>query len=469
MAKLAPVIMAGGGGTRLWPLSRQYYPKQFLPLVGETTLFQQAVQRLDGLANVVDPVIVGNEAHRFLLVEQLRQLGRRPLTILLEPVGRSTAPALMLAALWLGERERDPLILAMPADHVIRDRAAFQAAVQQGLSLAESGRLVTFGIVPSAPATGYGYIRRGAGQSVAQFVEKPDAETAKRYLQSGQYLWNSGIFLIRACLWIEELERHRPDIGRACRRAYQAGQRDGDFYRPDAQVFGSCPSESIDCAVMEKTDRAAVVPLDAGWSDVGDWSSLQAVSPQDVHGNVVQGDVLLQNTSSSLLLARHRLLTAVGLRDLIVVETADAVLIAHKDQAQDVKAIVQQLQQAGRAECEVHRKVYKPWGSYEVLDRGERFQVKRLTVNPGAALSLQKHQHRAEHWVVVRGSARVTRGDQVFVLKENESSYIPLGAVHRLENPGAVPLELIEVQSGDYLGEDDIVRLKDRYHRSSRE
>lgn len=473
MNDIVPVILSGGSGTRLWPLSREHYPKQLLALVGEETLLQQTAVRLDGMANVAAPLVVCNEEHRFLVAEQLRQCGRTARTILLEPFGRNTAPALTLAALTLLENGHDPVLLVMPADHVIRNRTLFQRAVAEGARLATEGRLVTFGIVPTQPETGYGYIRKGkrvtAGASahdVDAFVEKPDATRAAEYLASGQYLWNSGIFMMRAGAWLTEMERHRNDIAHICREAYKRGKADADFFRVDRATFDNCPSDSIDYAVMEKTGEAVVVPLDAGWSDVGAWSSLWQVCDRDAQGNAVRGDVLAVDTCDTLLYAEHRLLAAVGLRDMIVVETADAVLVAHRDRAQEVKEIVQRLKDDKREEHIAHRRVYRPWGHYESIDRGERFQAKRITVNPGAALSLQMHHHRAEHWVVVKGRARVTRDDEVFELTENQSTYIPIGTKHRLENSGAEPLEMIEVQSGSYLGEDDIVRFEDRYRRS---
>jgi mannose-1-phosphate guanylyltransferase/mannose-6-phosphate isomerase len=467
-----PVILSGGAGSRLWPLSREHYPKPLLPLVGDKSLLEQTACRLDGLPAVAAPVLVCNEEHRFLTAEQLRRIGKPAAAILLEPVGRNTAPALTLAALFLLEQGQDEVMLVMPADHVIPDIAAFQAAVLQGSQLAAAGQLVTFGIVPTHAETGYGYIRKGAAldsgtgaYQVAQFVEKPDAATACSYLDAGTYLWNSGIFMMRASRWLEELAQHRPDILKSCREAYEGGTRDSDFRRVAAAAFKACPSDSIDYAVMEKTDRAAVVALDAGWSDIGSWSSLADVSSADVNGNVVRGDVLTHATRNSLLMSHHRLVAAVGIQDVVIVETSDAVLVVNKDHAQDVKEIVAQLKLGARDEHKFHRKVYRPWGAYEGVDSAPRFQVKRLTVNPGASLSLQMHHHRAEHWIVVTGTARVTRGEEVFILSENQSTYIPLGEKHRLENPGAIPLEIIEVQSGSYLGEDDIVRFEDIYNR----
>ena len=460
-----PVILSGGSGTRLWPLSREHYPKQLLCLLGDETLLQQTVTRLNGLENVAPPVFVCNEEHRFLVAEQVRQIGIGAPDIILEPVGRNTAPALTLAALALLKDKGDAVMLVMPADHAIQDTSGFQRAVNQGLALAEDGRLVTFGIVPTTAETGYGYIKRGEGNAVAEFVEKPDYQTAQRYLAAGDYLWNSGIFMLRASAWIDELGRYQPDILRHCRAAHEGGKRDADFYRVNSESFASCPSDSIDYAVMEKTDRAMVVPLDAGWSDIGAWSALWEVSDRDADGNVVQGDVYAHDTKNTLLIAQHRLLGTVGVEDLIVVETPDAVLVAHKDHAQNVREVVNRLKMEKRSEYLMHRKVHRPWGSYEGVDAGERFQVKRLIVKPGAALSLQSHQHRAEHWVVVKGAARVTCGDEVFTLTENQSTYIPIGVRHRLENPGATPLEIVEVQSGGYLGEDDIVRFEDVYNR----
>ncbi len=465
--KINPVILSGGSGTRLWPLSREQYPKQLLCLMGERTLLQQTVSRLDGMDHVADPLLVCNEEHRFLIAEQLRQLGKKPADIILEPVGRNTAPALTLAALALQKTSPDDaLMLVMPADHVIQNVSEFHAVVEAGALLAEKGLLVTFGIVPAAPETGYGYIKKGDGHEVEAFVEKPDAQTADRYVKSGEYLWNSGMFMMPVSVWLDELKRFHPAMLEACKAAYEQGRRDGEFYRVNAQAFASCQSNSIDYAVMEETDRAAVVALDAGWSDIGAWSSLWEASARDKQGNVVQGDVFTHDTQNALLISQHRFLAAVGLDDIIVVETPDAVLVAHKDHAQNVKEVVSRLKQEKRSEYQTHRRVYRPWGYYEGIDAGPRFQVKRLMVKPGAALSLQMHHHRAEHWVVVTGTARVTKGEEVFMLTENQSTYIPLGTTHRLENPGNIPLEIVEVQSGSYLGEDDIVRFEDKYNRT---
>jgi mannose-1-phosphate guanylyltransferase / mannose-6-phosphate isomerase len=460
-----PVILSGGSGTRLWPLSREHYPKQLLDLVGDATLLQQTVQRLDGMLNVAPPVFVCNEEHRFLIGEQVRQIKTTAGKIILEPAGRNTCPAVTLAALALKDATPDAVMLVMPADHVVKDQAAFRQAVMTALPVALSGRLVTFGVVPTAPEIGYGYICKGAGNTVVKFVEKPDSATAKSYVQSGNYLWNSGMFLMSAAIWLAELRRLAPDILDSCIAALAAGRKDGDFYRVDSEAFMRCRSDSIDYAVIEKTDRAAVIPLNAGWSDVGAWSSIWEVSNQDAAGNVVRGDVILQNSRDTLVIAQQRLVAAVGLKDVIIIETSDAVLVADRQHSQDVKLVVERLKEKKRSEYRTHRRVYRPWGYYEAIDQGARFQVKRLCVTPGSALSLQMHHHRAEHWVVVKGTARVTRGEEVFLITENQSIYIPTGTKHRLENPGAIPLEIIEVQSGSYLGEDDIVRYEDRYNR----
>lgn len=468
---LYPVILSGGSGSRLWPLSREHYPKPLLPLVSGQTLLQDTACRLDEINDLADAVYVCNEEHRFLLAEQVAQLGKQPATIILEPEGRNTAPALTLAALFLLQKDPHAMMIVMPADHVIKETASFVAAVQQGRASAESGKLVTFGIVPDSAETGYGYIQRGSGDAVngvypvGQFVEKPDIETAEQYLAAGDYFWNSGIFLMRADKWLQEMTDKRPDIVASCQAAMEAGKQDSDFFRIEQDSFRACPSDSIDYAVMEKTSDAVVIPVSAGWSDVGAWPALWNVCPRDESGNVIQGDVIAHDTNNAFLLAQHRCLATVGLDNIIVIETADAVLVASKDKAQDVKEIVSHLKKEQRDECKVHREVFRPWGSYQGIDAGQRFQVKRLSVKPGAQLSLQMHHHRAEHWVVVKGTARVTCGDQVFNLHENESTYIPIGEKHRLENPGEIPLEIIEIQSGSYLGEDDIVRFEDIYDR----
>ncbi len=470
---LVPVILSGGSGTRLWPLSRELYPKQLLPLVAERTMLQETVARTRGLPDLGPPIVVCNENHRFMVAEQLRELGTTPQAIVLEPVGRNTAPAVAIAALAAvgASSPGDPVLLVLPADHVIRDVAAFQAAVALARAAAEAGGLVTFGVVADRVETGYGYIRRahdpGPVFRVAEFVEKPDAATARRYIESGEYYWNSGMFMFRASVYLAELGRHAPAMLAACRAALAAAGRDLDFLRLPAQEFSACPPDSIDYAVMEKTDAAVVVPLAAGWSDVGSWAALADALPRDEDGNVAVGDVITEDCTGSYLHSTSRLIAGVGLRDHVVVETKDAVLVAPRDRVQDVKQLVGELKARGRHETSLHREVYRPWGSYDSIDSGERFQVKRLIVKPGATLSLQLHHHRAEHWVVVTGTARVTRGDEVFTLSENESTYIPIGVRHRIENPGRIPLHIIEVQSGTYLGEDDIVRFEDRYGRDS--
>jgi mannose-1-phosphate guanylyltransferase/mannose-6-phosphate isomerase len=471
---LTPVILSGGAGTRLWPLSRELYPKQLLALTGTRTMLQQTVLRLEGLSASA-PVIVCNEAHRFLVAEQLRQLKITARATILEPFGRNTAPAIALAAhaaltgLAADENAVDPVLLVLPADHAIRDIAAFQRAVRVALGAAEAGQLATFGVVASEPETGYGYIQRGAPSggafAIARFVEKPDAATARELVSSGEYYWNSGMFMFRARRYLQELARFAPEMARLCEAAFRAARADLDFTRIDAASFEKCPADSIDYAVMEKTADAVVVPLDAGWSDVGSWSSLHAASDADAHGNVTHGDVLSEDTRGSYLYAESRLVAAVGLEDHVVVETKDAVLVAPKSRVQDVKKLVLQLKELGRYEHSLHREVFRPWGSYDSIEDGARFQVKLLKVKPGATLSLQMHHHRAEHWVVVAGTARITRGEEVFLLEENQSTYIPIGVKHRIENPGMIPLEIIEVQSGSYLGEDDIVRFEDVYGR----
>jgi mannose-1-phosphate guanylyltransferase/mannose-6-phosphate isomerase len=475
---LIPVILSGGAGTRLWPLSREGYPKQFLPLIGERTMIQETALRSAGVTGITGPIVVCNEAHRFLVAEQLRELNVVPRAILLEPSGRNTAPAVAVAAFAaVAGAQRDgmkaqPLLLVLPADHAITDLAAFQRAVTSAIPAAREGRLVTFGVVPTRPEQGFGYIRQGAGQGAArpvvEFVEKPDAARAETMVRSGDYFWNSGMFLLPAQGYLDELGRLDPEMLASCRKAYEAAESDLDFIRLDKAAFEACRADSIDYAVMEKTDRASVVPLSAGWSDVGSFSALQEALGADASGNVTRGDVVHENAVDCLLYSTDRLVAAVGLEGHVVIETKDAVMVAPKGRAQDVKLLVERMKKAGRPEPGLHREVFRPWGSYDSVDAGPRFQVKRLTVKPGAKLSLQKHAHRAEHWVVVKGMARITRDHEVFDLKENESTYIPIGAVHRIENPGSEPVQIIEVQSGGYLGEDDIVRLDDTYGRKGR-
>ena len=469
-----PVIMAGGSGTRLWPLSRGNYPKQFLALTGAHTMLQQTLLRLQGVAHSA-PLLICNEDHRFIAAEQVRQLNIQNAAILLEPVGRNTAPAIALAALKAQQDGEDPLLLVLAADHVINDTAAFQSAVLQAEVFANQDKLVTFGIVPTHAETGYGYIRRGGSAAdayyVQSFVEKPNAATAEQYLQTGEYYWNSGMFMFKASVYLQQLQAFRPDIYQACVAALSEQTPDLDFIRINKTAFMACPDDSIDYAIMEPltsngADAVVVVPLDAGWNDVGGFAALWQVAEKDNNGNVLQGDVLTANSQNCFVRSEQQLIATVGVTDLVVISTKDAVLVAHKDQAQDVKAIVNQLKAAGRPEVTFHREVYRPWGKYDSVDQGERFQVKRITVKPGAKLSVQMHHHRAEHWIVVSGTAKVTIDGVDQYLTENQSVYIPITAVHALENPGKVPLELIEVQSGSYLGEDDIVRFEDRYGRA---
>lgn len=480
---IQPVILSGGAGTRLWPYSREAYPKQFLCFSGDKTLLQETVARVadldragDASMTVAEPLVVCNESHRFLVAEQLRQLGYESGTIILEPIGRNTAPALTLAADYVVGTGVDPVLVIMPSDHHIEDAAGFRGRVMDAVREAHAGAVVTFGIVATKPETGFGYIRRGPEVKpgvyvLDRFVEKPDALTAESYVASGEYYWNSGIFVLRASVLIEQMRTYRRDIADACSEALSGAKRDGNFLRVDKSKFSACPSDSIDYAIMEKITkrqgvvRAEVLPLDVGWSDLGSWSAYSEVRPSDERGNVTVGDVFQKDTDNSLLYAQNRFLAAVGIKDLVVIETKDAVLVAHKDKAQEVKAITDYLRQSSRQEHVFHAKVHRPWGDYEGIDHGGRYQVKRLTVKPGAKLSLQRHHHRAEHWVVVKGTAKVTRGEETILLTENESTFIPLGVNHRLENPGVIPLEIIEVQSGSYLGEDDIVRFEDQYHR----
>ena len=469
---LIPLILSGGSGTRLWPVSRRNLPKQFLSLSGDGTLFQQAVTRTQKLPVAAAPIIVASEDHRFLAADQLLEAGVQGATIVLEPIARNTAPAIALGALKAIERDPQALLLVLPADHLIGDTKSFVDAVQQALPAARDGWLVTFGIRPDRPETGFGYIRRaesigGGAFRVERFVEKPDLATAEGYVKDGGYDWNSGMFLFKAARYLEELGQHAPEMLEAVRKAYATGHGDLDFVRVDAEAFAKVPDNSIDYAVMEKTSRAAVVPVSCAWSDIGSWSALWLSGKHDEQGNQREGDTLTVNTRNSLLRSHDRhMIATVGVEDLVVVTTPDATLVAHRDAAQDVKKVVDQLKASGRTEHSFHRVVHRPWGSYDSLEEGGRFQVKRIVVKPGASLSLQKHHHRAEHWIVVSGTAEVTCDEKVFLLAENQSTYIPLGSVHRLRNPGKVPLELIEVQSGSYLGEDDIVRFDDVYGRA---
>ena len=470
--KIHPVILSGGIGSRLWPLSRSLYPKQLLPLASDESLLQTTVKRVAGDARFAAPVMVCNEEHRFIIAEQLRSAGVAPQRILLEPEGRNTAPAVTAAAIDLLAQSPDALMLVMPSDHVIGDVAAFLAAVEIAATAARAGALVTFGITPTGPETGYGYILQGAALDgvdgcfgVTRFVEKPDQATAESYLATGGYAWNSGMFLFAASAFLAEMRAHDPAIAEACDQAVQKGREDLDFFRLDATAFRSATKISIDEAVMEKTDHAAVVPVDIGWSDIGAWSALWSIATPDADGNVLAGDVIAEDVTGSYLRSEKPIVAALGLDNVVVVATDDAVLVAAKDRAQDVKTLVERLSREGRSEHHSHTRVYRPWGHYQTVDIGDRFQVKRLTVRPGGRLSLQRHAKRAEHWVVVHGTARVTRDDKTFDLGENQSTYIPIGTVHRLENPGEEPLDIIEVQSGSYLGEDDIVRLDDVYGR----
>jgi mannose-1-phosphate guanylyltransferase/mannose-6-phosphate isomerase len=470
-APIHPVVLSGGTGSRLWPMSRALLPKQFLPLLSERTMLQETLSRLAGLPEAQRAVVVSNAEHRFLVAEQLREIGLAPQAQILEPVGRNTAPAVAVAALCLAERDPDALMLVLPADHLVRDVARFHDAIRRAARVAARGYLVTFGIVPTAPETGYGYIERdellpeGDAFGVVRFVEKPDRARAEEFVASGRFSWNSGMFVFTARRFLDELRALAPAVLAHAETAWARAVRDLDFHRLDPEAFGGSPSISVDYAVMEKTARAAVLPIDIGWSDVGSWATLHEVGPRDAQGNVLRGDVHVRDAENCYIRAESRMVTVLGLRNAIVVETDDAILVADQARAQDVKEVVGHLEAAKRTEHLSHRRVYRPWGYYESVDAGDRFQVKRIMVKPGAALSLQMHHHRAEHWIVVSGTAKVTCGDQVVLLSENQSTYIPLGVRHRLENPGKVPLFLIEVQSGAYLGEDDIVRFEDRYRR----
>ena len=469
---IIPVILSGGSGTRLWPLSRKMYPKQFIPLRQQRSLFQDTIKRVMALADGIQaPIVVCNEEHRFMAAEQLRLEAVLDAEIILEPAGRNTAPAIALAAYCAQQRDPQAIMLVLPADHVMHDQAAFAQAIATAMRCAEQDFMVTFGVTPTRPETGYGYIQAGAAMfqeqayRVAKFVEKPALEVAQEYLESGLYAWNSGMFMFKAASYIEQLQQHQPDIAQFTLAAYQAQHRDLDFIRIDPHPFKQCQSESIDYAVMEKTSQAMLVPLNCHWSDVGSWHALWESLELDDNNNASSGDVILQDCEGCMVHSSHRLVTAIGLRDIVVAETSDALLITPRSEAQKVKSLTQTLQATQREEANTHLKVYRPWGEYESVDHAERFQVKRITVKPGERLSLQKHHHRAEHWIVVNGTARVTCGDKEFLLAENESTYIPIGEVHRLENPGKIPLELIEVQSGSYLGEDDIERFEDKYGR----
>jgi len=464
---LIPVIMAGGSGSRLWPMSRSQYPKQLLKLTSDKSMLQETADRIIPLTNNA-PLVICNEDHRFIVAEQLKeqsQLGK----IILEPVGRNTAPAIALAALQIAQDDPEALMLVLAADHVIENQQAFIESVNKAAAQAQENTFVTFGIVPDQAETGYGYIKRGEQQgdcfSVEQFVEKPDIETAQAYLDSGDYYWNSGMFVFKASTYLAELEQHQPAILAACQKSMLHTTPDSDFIRVDKTAFEACPDDSIDYAVMEKTSLALVVPMDAKWSDVGSWSALWDISKKDSNNNATRGDVLIYNSTNNYINAEQRLVTAVGVDNLVIVETKDAILVADKSQVQHVKKIVEQLKADNRTEHKIHREVYRPWGKYDSIDNGQRYQVKRITVKPGEKLSIQMHHHRAEHWIVVSGTAKVTNGDKSFLLTENESTYIPIGQIHALENPGVLPLELIEVQTGSYLGEDDIVRFEDRYGR----
>ncbi|WP_112205052.1 mannose-1-phosphate guanylyltransferase/mannose-6-phosphate isomerase [Kluyvera cryocrescens] len=469
---LLPVIMAGGTGSRLWPMSRELYPKQFLRLYGKQSMLQETVLRLDDV-DAGEPVVICNEEHRFLVAEQLRQIKKLSHNIILEPVGRNTAPAIALAALNAIQNGDDPVLLVLAADHIINNKNAFHKAVSSALEFALSGQLVTFGIVPASAETGYGYIQRGQPETkvgheaykVSRFVEKPNKETAEQYVSSGEYYWNSGMFMFRATRYLEELEKFRPDILDACKAAI-CGNNDGDdFIKIDRDLFIACPDESVDYAVMEKTTDAVVVGLDADWSDVGSWSALWEVSPKDKNGNVLTGDTFLHDANNCYINTEEKLVAAIGVDNLVIINTKDAVLVVDKDQVQNVKKVVEYLKANERSEYKRHREIYRPWGRCDVVVQTERFNVNRITVKPGAAFSMQMHHHRTEHWVILSGTGEVTIKDQKFLLTENQSTFIPIGAHHRLENPGKIPLELLEIQSGSYLGDDDIIRIKDQYGR----
>lgn len=468
---LIPVILCGGSGTRLWPLSRETYPKQFLKLLGDKTLLQQTMQRLQGIQGLGPAILVSNESSRFIVAEQLREIGVANAKIMLEPARRNTAPAIAAAALQALSEHDDPILLVLPSDHVIKDHDAFCTAIHYAMSAAAKGDLLTFGIKPQGPETGYGYIRAASTetdpvQPVLEFVEKPNRATAEQYVASGRYFWNSGMFMFRASRYIEELNQYQPEIVAACREAVEKSTQDIDFIRLDSKAYAASPDNAVDYAVMEKTNRAAMVALDANWSDIGSWASVWDVAEKDENNNAMLGDAVLQDCENCLVHGTTRLVTAVGLRNTVVIETADAILIMDTERAQDTKKLVAELLKKERPEATQHRQIFRPWGSYDSIGNGERFQVKRISVKQGAKLSLQMHHHRAEHWVVVSGTAKITKGDKEYLLSENQSTYIPVGVVHSLENPGKIPLELIEIQSGGYLGEDDIVRLQDVYGRA---
>jgi mannose-1-phosphate guanylyltransferase/mannose-6-phosphate isomerase len=471
-AAIHPVILSGGSGTRLWPMSRTHYPKQFLPLAGDQSLLQQAALRVAGVPGFAAPLVIANEEHRFLIAEQLREIGVVPQALLLEPVGRNTAPAIAVAALRLIDADLASLMLVMPSDHTIDDPAAFRAAVERATVAARAGFLVTFGVTPERAETGYGYIERGKALpgsegafKVARFVEKPDAATAERYVASGEFFWNSGIFLFPAALYVSELEQLRPDMLESCRRALSGARCDDDFVRLDKAAFAECPADSVDYAVMERTARAAVVPVRMGWSDLGSWVALWDAAQKDADCNALVGNVVAEDAKNCYLRSEAGLVAALGVEDMVVVATKDAVMLAPRGRAQDVRSLVARLVAENRGEAEALPRVHRPWGSYETLHAGHRVQVKHIIVNPGGKLSLQMHHHRAEHWVVVQGTARIRRGDDEIMLTEDQSTYLPLGTKHRLENPGKIPLHVIEVQSGAYLDEDDIVRFEDTYGR----
>lgn len=471
---IIPVILAGGSGTRLWPLSRELYPKQLLSLVNENTMLQNTIHRLDGLQTKGSPIVICNEDHRFMVAEQIRQTGVHNPSIILEPAGKNTAPAVAVAAIYAFNSDPDAILMVMPADHHIEGKDVFTSVVNSAAKIATQNVMITFGIVPESPETGYGYIKAGEklqesdtkAFKIECFVEKPDLQTAKSYVESGEYFWNSGMFMFKASTYIEELSKFAPEMVKKCEMSVKAGKSDLDFFRLDPESFKSCPSDSIDYAVMEKTDKGVMIPLSAGWNDIGSWQSLWITGQKDEDGNVLNGDTLLHDVKNSFIHASERMVAAIGLENHIIVETSDAVLVSPMNRSQDIKHIVSKLKNSKRSEATIHRKVYRPWGSYESIDFAERFQVKRITVKPGAVLSLQKHYHRAEHWIVVKGTALVTKDSESFLLREDESTYLPLGVTHRLENPGKIPLELIEVQTGPYLGEDDIERFEDVYGRT---